>query len=152
MPEATGIHKYHFTLTSKIPVASKRQGSYQCQLPQWQPPDREPNYWQNSSFLGTEAQLSKEASHYLKKSSMVQREVQCQAAAQGNKPLFIWKRMLFVSHASLLESLLSIAVNVSLTGHFIMLLTPWGMIPEKYIINWFWGQAPGSAVTYCHHY
>lgn len=42
--------------------------------------------------------------------------------------------MLFVSHASLLESLLSIAVNVLLTGHFIMLLTPWGMIPEKYII------------------
>lgn len=84
--------------------------------------------------------------------SMVQREVQCQAAAQGNKPLFIWKRMLFVWDASLLERLLWIAVNVLLTGHFIMLLTPWGMIPEKYIINCFRGQAPGSAVTYCPRY
>lgn len=100
-------------------------------------------------LLGNWSAAVKEASHYLKKSSMVQREVQCQAAAQGNKPLFIWKRMLFVSHTSLLESLLSIAINVLLTGHFIMLLTPWGMIP---VINWFRGQTPGSAVTYCHHY
>lgn len=84
--------------------------------------------------------------------SVVQREVQCQAAAQGNKPLFIWKRMLFVSDASLLESLLSTAVNVLLTGHFIMLLTARGMRPEEYIINCFRGQAAGSAVTYCHRY
>lgn len=49
---------------------------------------------------------------------MVQREVQCQAAAQTNKPLFIWKRMLFVSDDSLLESLLSIAVDVLLPGPF----------------------------------
>lgn len=83
---------------------------------------------------------------------MVQSEVQCQAAAQGNKPLFIWKRMLFVSDASMLESLLSTAVNVLLTGHFIMLLTAQGGRPEEYIINCFQGQAPGSAVTYCHHY
>jgi len=83
---------------------------------------------------------------------MVQREVQRQAVAQTNKALFIWKRLLFVSHASLLESLLAIAVEVLLTGQFIMLLTPSGMIPDKNIINCFWGQAPGSAVTYCHHY
>lgn len=84
--------------------------------------------------------------------SVVQREVQCQAVAQANKPLFIRKRMLFVSDASLRESLLSIAADVLLTGHFIMLLTPWGMIPEECIINCFRGQAPGSAVTYCHCY
>lgn len=63
-----------------------------------------------------------------------------------NKSLFIWKRMLFVSHTSLLESLLSVAVNVLLTGRFITLLAPWGVIPEKHIINCFWGQARGSAV------
>lgn len=84
--------------------------------------------------------------------SVAQGEVQCQAAAQANKPLFIRKRMLFVSEASLLESLLSIAADVLLTGHFIMLLTPWGMIPEKCIINCFRGQVPGSAVAYCHCY
>lgn len=106
-------------------------------------------------LLGNWSTAVKEASHYLKKIycvSVVQRKVQCQAAAQANKPLFIWKRMLFVSDASLLESVLSLAVDVLLTGHFITLRTPWGMIPEKCIINCFRGQAPGSAVTYCHCY
>lgn len=150
--EATKIHKYHFTLTFETPVSSKRQGSDQCQLSRWWPPEREPNSWQSSSLLGNESTAVKEASHYLKKSSAVQREVQCQAAAQRNKPPFIWKRMLFVSCTSLLESLLAIAVNVLLTGHFITLLTPWGRIPEKYSIYFVWGQVPGSAVTYCHLY
>lgn len=154
MPEATEIHKYHFTLTSETPVASKRQGSDQCQLPRWQRPDCKPNYWQScpSWELKRSCQRGLSLPEKVYCISVVQREVQCQAAAQGNKPLFIWKRMLFVSDASLLESLLSIAVDVLLTGHFIMLLTPWGMIPEKCIINCFRGQAPGSAVTYCHCY
>lgn len=91
-------------------------------------------------LLGNWSTAVKEASHYLKKIycvSVVQRKVQCQAAAQANKPLFIWKRMLFVSDASLLESVLSLAVDLLLTGHFITLRTPWGMIPEKCIINCF---------------